>query len=90
MKTNMILSAFTTLAILGGSAAAFAQSAPAVVVNLKPGQTVDTAGAAQTSPATSTQQGAQGTGIVGLKPGQTFGTSQQANLGAAAAGAYTD
>jgi hypothetical protein len=86
LKTNLFLSAFAAVGILS-SGAAFAQSAPASVVTLKPGQTVDGAGPAQTAPAGVLARSASDTGIVNLKPGETFSTASQADLGATQAGA---
>jgi hypothetical protein len=86
LKTNLFLSAFAAVGILS-SGAAFAQSAPASVVTLKPGQTVDGAGPAQTAPAVVATQSASDVGVVNLKPGETFGTASQADLGATQAGA---
>jgi hypothetical protein len=86
LKTNLFLSAFAAIGILS-SGAALAQSAPASVVSLKPGQTVAGAGPAQTAPAAVAAQGYSDTGVVSLKPGETFGNAAQADLGATQAGA---
>jgi hypothetical protein len=86
LKTNLFLSAFAAVGILG-SGAALAQSAPASVVTLKPGQTIEGAGPAQTAPAGVAAQADSDTGVVTLKPGQTFGTATQVDLGSVQAGA---